>query len=399
MERSSCEQASNRSWTAWRGGSQGQGVRSWRTLAITLVAAAFAVAIVGACLPDLEVPPPATLSEAGVSSSSRGCGDGLIETLDDGGDAGESCDPGEAGARGCEDCRITCEGTLDPVSGHCYFLGGAESSYKDALATCDQAQAHVVTFSSTAEAALVDTVAGGSPYWVGLAYNDAELSAYAPANREEPGAARARESGPCPGCFAIGIEAGTLPASDGGAAVDCVASDHGQWIQVPCESAPFAAICEREPIGLRMQSCAGGYCFTLPATVGRKTYLLVVSMDTAEQAALTCASLEGGSLVRFDSREEREQLAHEITARFPGEPQLEFWIGMRNDGGVWNWDDGDASRPPPWGDGEPAEAAPGTRAYVSISAGEVPPYDTQLAHTDKGPAQVLRYVCERPAPK
>lgn len=365
---------------------------------MSLAMAVGGVAVVGACLPDLEVPPAVTVPESGVSSSSRGCGDGLIETLDDGGDAGESCDPGEAGTPGCSACQLVCEGTLDPVSGHCYFAVGAQTSYKDALAKCDERQAHVVTFSSTAEAALVDTVAGGEAYWVGLAYNDAELSAYAPANREEPGAARAQESGPCPGCFGVGLDAGTFPASDGGV-VDCVAADHGQWTQAPCESKSLVAICEREPVGLRMQSCAGGYCFTLPATVGRKTYLLVVSMDTAEQAALTCASLEGGALVRFDSREEREQLAHEIVARFPGEPRLEFWIGLQSVEGVWNWDDGNASRPPVWGNGEPGDAPAGTRAYVSISAGAVSPYDTQLAHADKRTAEALRYVCERPAPK
>lgn len=360
--------------------------------------AAGSVAAAGACLPDLEVPPAVTVPESGVSSGSRGCGDGLIETLDDGGDAGESCDPGEAGALGCSACRIACEGTLDPVSGHCYFAVGAQSSYKAALAKCDERQAHVVTFSSADEASFVAAVAGRDAYWVGLAYNGAELGAYAPANREEPGAARAEQSGPCPGCFGIGLDAGTFPASDSGA-IDCVAAEDERWTQVPCESNSLVAICEREPVGLRMQSCAGGYCFTLPATAGRKTYLLVVSMDTAEQAALTCASLEGGALVRFDSREEREQLAHEIVARFPGEPALEFWIGLQRDGSTWSWGDGNASRPPVWGDGEPSEAALGTRAYVSISAGAVSPYDTQLAHADKGPAEALRYICERSAPK
>ena len=40
-------------------------------------------------------------------------------------------------------------------------------------------------------------------------------------------------------------------------------------------------VCEREPPGLRTQSCIGGFCFNVVKTSGNKTYLLGVDSLTA----------------------------------------------------------------------------------------------------------------------
>ena len=130
--------------------------------------------------------------------------------------------------------------------------------------------------------------------------------------------------GPCPGCFGVGADAGTFPLADVDASdttidTSCVASRGGTWFRVPCSGAiTRPTICEREPAGVRGQACGNdGICFTVAQTSGEKTYLVAVSPADPETADTTCRFLDGGSLVVFDSREEREQLAHEIVAAQP----------------------------------------------------------------------------------
>jgi hypothetical protein len=394
------------------------GSRWARALAILVVlgGAASAIVAAGACLPNLaEFPADDASLETSVAPF-QGCGDGIIATLDDGGDAGESCDPGaDAQVPGCRACQITCEGKLDLKSGHCYFAAGADTSYVAARTRCKAERAHVVTLASNDEVRLLEEVsADESGYWVGLSRKESDLSgAYGPPTErlEEPGfaypnATVAAAQGPCAGCFGVGADpdAGTFPladvdASDTTTDTSCVASRGGSWFRVPCTGAiSRRTICEREPAGVRGQTCGNdGICLTVPQTAGVKTYLVAVSPVDPETADTTCRFLDGGSLVIFDSREEREQLAHEIVARFPDYEQP-LWIGLHADGGAWTWDDGVAAsasgaRPLPWGNAQPA-GVPNARAFMRVGANA---YDTQLAYADDGGGSSRLFICQRPA--
>jgi hypothetical protein len=380
---------------------------------LALVSAALLTA--GACLPDLA----AVAADAAIEGSVapfQGCGDGVIATLDDGGDAGESCDPGAdaQAVPGCRACQITCEGTLDPKTGHCYFAAGADTSYVAARTRCKAERAHVVTLVSTDEAKLLAQVsADESGYWVGLSRKVSDLlGAYGPPNErpEEPGFAYPNPSadpaarGPCEGCFGIGADAGIFPLADVDASdttidTSCVASRGGTWFRVPCSgTVTRPTLCEREPEGVRGQPCGNdGICFTVPRTAGDKTYLVAVSPADPETADTTCRFLDGGSLVVLESREEREQLAHEIVKRNPDIEQ-QLWIGLHADGGAWAWDDGvvaaaGATRALPWGNAQP-QGGPNARAFIRVGATT---YDTQLAYADDGGGGARLFICQRPA--
>jgi hypothetical protein len=84
------------------------------------------------CLPDISPAKPAGFDGGGeggvVVVPPAQCGNGVIEL-----DAGEQCDPGEAGAIGCSSCQIACEGGfVDDTSGHCYFALDASVQYTNA---------------------------------------------------------------------------------------------------------------------------------------------------------------------------------------------------------------------------------------------------------------------------
>jgi hypothetical protein len=368
-----------------------------------------ALAAAGACLPDLA-PIRAIDAADEATASALGCGDGVIAALDDGGDAGESCDPGrDAEVQGCKSCRITCpEGQIDPRSGHCYFAAGVDVTYQDALTRCRTARGHVVTLASTAEVDFVRTVAADEKgYWVGLLNSDTVGGAYQADRPEEPGlpfsgAAVSSAVGPCSGCFVVGADGGDVPLVSGPdagvASARCIASIGGLWFRVPCNgSTQRPTVCEREPVGTRAQDCIGGFCFTVPETAGKKSYLVAVSATDPDTAAQSCAGLSGGSLVVFASNEEREQLAHEIRARYPDEVAQELWIGLAENGGAWRWDDGvvadvSASRPLPWGNAQPPAVAAGARAYMRLASTA---YDTQLAYADDGQKTPRLYICQR----
>ena len=267
-----------------------------RALAAVTVASLVFLAIEAgsACLPDLAAIAIADAApEATPIARFEGCGDGIIATLDDGGDAGESCDPGaDAEVPGCTaDCRIECDGGIvDPKSNHCYFVAGKDTTFVGAIARCATARGHVVTVGTQAEADLVSRLMPSSEaptYWVGLARNNTLGNAYAVSSVivgpvEEPGFPIPADpdagigTGPCTGCFGIGDDAGVFPPEVASVTIsngaDCLASAGGGWVQVPCNATtggvlvPRATICEREPIGARAQDCIGGFCFTLGST-------------------------------------------------------------------------------------------------------------------------------------
>ena len=362
-----------------------------------LVAASALGTVAVACLPDLATieakPDPLESS----TPPFVGCGDGIIASLDDGGDSGERCDPGatDADVPGCSRCQITCEdgGIVDPTSGHCYFAVGLQSGYGEAITACKSVGAHVVTL-------------GGAGHWVGLSRLPSLGSAYGPSRAEEPGfpyplSPRGSSAGPCQGCFGVGADGGFFPFEDAAASdVQCVAAHDGTWFQVGCDtSVNRTVICEREPAGTRATYCSGPFCFTLASTGATKRYVFFAGRADRGAAERSCASLEG-SLVVLESAAEREQLAHEIIALDPTAVEQQLWLGLAQDGGGgWTWEDGvaataEGTRPLPWGNVQPGAApGPGARAFMRIQANA---YDTQLAYADGDPRATRFYVCQRP---
>jgi hypothetical protein len=82
----------------------------------------------------------------------------------------------------------------------------------------------------------------------------------------------------------------------------------------------------------------------------------------------------GGKLAVLESREEREELWHELSLLMI--PPARVWIGLaqrtEGDAGVstWVWDDGTPAEgpdayAPPWGDGQPTDAGLSPRAYLN----------------------------------
>lgn len=364
-----------------------------------LALAACAAAVAGACLPDLAPFPAAPdVTEPPAPTQSLGCGDGIIETLDDGGDAGESCDPGDGSVEGCESCRFTCSGAIDDA-GHCYFFVDPTSRYDQAVTACRRSGAHLVTFASARELGFANALAGDAgPYWVGLAITNT-LGAYGPPTEvREPGWPSGGDT--CPGCYAAGADdAGAFavhPDEDASAAHQCLVADHGTWFQVPCVGTQARrTMCEREPVGQRIDGCGGLLCTTLQVTVGSKRYVVHQYPQTADEASQLCKDRDdGGLLVMLDTREEREQLAREIAHRFATDPPLEVWIGLSNKRGAWTWDDDqpiDGGRPLPWGSGEPAAST--GRAFLRMDDTQ---FDTQLAHTDPDASATRIFVCQHP---
>jgi hypothetical protein len=358
-------------------------------LILALTALAFGAA--WACLPDL------TLSVAPV------CGDGVIDP-----DAGEQCDPGLDGGSGlgCLGCLVSCTGGtlpfVDSTSHHCYFGLGGLANVSDAVTGCEEAGAHVVRFVSRAELAFVGGRAPTGPFWVGLEEGDAgSWLPIEPTN--EPG-----WSGTCAGCYANTLGAKTIPLAEPDASSGaCVASPvlpSESWTQSPCAAKPKdnitrETICEREPPGLRSRSCAGGACFTVAATLGAKTYVLGAKRVSARGAPAVCVA-QGGKLVFFGTREEREQVASEVFAQriVPGAEDV--WIGLSGPaGGPWAWEGTDAGlQPLPWGDGQPIPLGGAGRAYL-LTRADAGLLDSQLARAasaEDGGADLHLPLCERP---
>jgi hypothetical protein len=355
-------------------------------LAACLLAVGTAIAVV-ACIADL--PPDVSLrSDAGGSASF--CGDGYIDI-----EAGEQCDPGlGAGPSTVTECSPSCRvqcpaGHVGSGSNYCYELVGNTVSLDQARMRCDMLsrEAKVVTFASEAEfsevARWVHDIEAG-PLWVGLQQGPVS---HFPIPEFEPGWAPT-----CSGCYAHTSEAGArLPlfidaGADGGPPPTqaCVVafsdtSAYPSWFQVACGqgAARVHAVCKRKPIGMHSKACEAGICIELVQTHATKRYVFQSSPVTADEAKRQCEVL-GGKLAVLESREEREQLWHELSVLML--PPARLWIGLAQSAGeagagdagvsTWVWDDGTPAEGPdayasPWGDGQPTDAGSSPRAYLS----------------------------------
>ena len=364
-----------------------------RAVALSVFAAAAAgAAIVSAwaCLPELSITPP----DAGPV-----CGDGVISP-----DA-EICDPGPDASpvarTACPSCSaVGCSGNLpfvDPSSAHCYFSLDDTSEIDAAGASCEANGAHVVRFVSEREVSFVANQVA-TMYWVGLKDPVAGDHTWLPSEAtNEPG-----WSSQCPGCFAhIDAGAADIPTIDAGRR--CVQGDTANdaavpaWTQLSCKGPSRLTLCEREPVGRRAVAChvggLQGACFTVAATLGMKSYLLLPTKWIASDAVQHCSVL-GGALVVFQSREEREQVGGEIGTQTAVPGANDFWIGLAaDDAGAWGWDgDGEAGalEPPPWGLSQPPITT-SARAYVVVSAGAV---DSELARAQTSAAEAHYALCE-----
>jgi hypothetical protein len=146
----------------------------------------------------------------------------------------------------------------------------------------------------------------------------------------------------------------------------------------------------------------------LVVTWGRKSYVFQPNPQTADAAEGACERL-GGTLVVLQSRDEREQLWHELSQlSLITQVPSQFWVGLSmratEDGGAeaWVWDDktlADApdAYPPPWAVDQPREAGAGPRAYLAAMMG-LNTVDGTLAQTDPrtDPQTTLPYVCQIP---
>jgi hypothetical protein len=165
-------------------------------------------------------------------------------------------------------------------------------------------------------------------------------------------------------------------------------------------------ICEREPPGSRAAAGVGALTLSTAVTQDRKRYLLLPSLEGADDAAQACEKIGGGArLVLLESREEREELAAEL-ARAGNDGGV--WIALATDAnGAWRWDEDptDSGLPPGdlWGNGAPGEQGDSStpqRAYLAISPGTV---DSELAHAgattapEAGAPEMHYALCQIPS--
>jgi hypothetical protein len=254
---------------------------------------------------------------------------------------------------------------------------------------------HVVTFASERELGLVATSARFSPFWIGLRQTANLSDEYTTVDDlDEPG-----WSTTCAGCYAH-VNPGEKITTGAKYNGNCVTGEQDDtlpahpWHASICGAVGDASvtretICEREPLGTRASYCGGPICFTVPATLGRKSYSLDPSALSAADAITECNS-RGGRLVVYESAEEREQVAS-VVATETVSPVTTFWIGLASNAGAWAWDDPSGITPLPWGMGEPSLDASTARAYVTTARGAV---DSDLARAGD-PSEAHPFVCER----
>jgi hypothetical protein len=349
-------------------------------------------------------------SGPGGSGGSQGCGDGYIDLA-----SGEQCDPGpaagDASLAGCApDCTMECpSGFTWARNNHCYELMPDASSsliLGAGRGTCTPAFAHVVTFASEDEFVAVAAQVDAGSFWVGL-QESSDSDKYDSIVDYEPG-----WSTVCSGCYAhnadlkAGLPKGSATGSGGAFCVEALTDlTQASWRAAPCSGLDpgLPVVCEREPVGSQGHVCEGGagICITLVWTRGAKLYVYREVPASAAAAEQACADL-GGRLVVLESRDEREQLWHEL-GKMTVKPTQGIWVGLSRvaalDGGLgeWTWDDDAAasSRVSPWGYGQPRTSGPGltTRAYMLK---QEPPLSDDTLARDDAIAGTLPYVCEIP---
>jgi hypothetical protein len=358
--------------------------------------------VVPACIPDL--PDDGSLAR---------CGDGIIDL-----NAGETCDPGPGvGTGSCSECQIQCSGKVWSANNHCY-LPSSSSPPKFTDALCP-ANGHVATFASGDEFNFVKDQVYGGAFWIGLQKSKSRNApSYSSVVLFEPG-----WSVDCPGCYANTLTPNAaLPKTQNvSGAQDCVVAGGGspEWRQYPCstKTPPPQVICEFEPVGKQSRRCNEGICMDLVKTHGGKLYVLqgtellqgtdLATEATADEASARCARL-GGRLVVLQSREEREQLWHELS-RLDVPPRA-VWIGLSfvqppGSTGSWQWDDGAPvdQYPPQWAANQPrppvlqSPTPASTRAFLWKDPHRLPqvlpPSDDTLARNEPPPT-TLPFVCE-----
>ncbi|MDP9002384.1 MAG: C-type lectin domain-containing protein, partial [Myxococcota bacterium] len=138
-----------------------------------------------------------------------------------------------------------------------------------------------------------------------------------------------------------------------------------------------------------------------------KRYVYQAKQDTPDNAKQTCAAL-GGRLVVLQSRDEREQLWHELSHLTVAPSAL--WIGLAQVSAgsarvsaSWAWDDstpadGPDAYPSVWGDHQPVQpsaiAPPTTLTTRAFLWHQQPPgIDETLARNDQALTE-LPFVCE-----
>jgi hypothetical protein len=332
------------------------------------------------------------------------------------------------------DCKIQCPGFTWPGNNHCYQLISESSNSlspgpSTANGLCAQKLSplgHVVTFASEDEFRAVSQAfadAGASPFWIALQAQTGYTTRYGSLVLFEPGVWNV-----CSGCFAYTADpaAPLQLAKPGDTKALCVQGSTDPkvwWTGIECTgvSPDPHVLCEREPVGRQSIQCDGGFCINLVWTLGQKSYVYHDTQASADEAEQECLST-GGRLVVLRSRDEREQLWHEL-GRAPVQPAA-IWIGLalgnggsaQSDAGTdaeggggpgpdaaptgWVWDDGmpaDAYASP-WAGNEPHASGGGltTRAYMTHE-----PFlsDDTLAHNSPPPnGALLPFVCEMIVP-
>jgi hypothetical protein len=261
----------------------------------------------------------------------------------------------------------------DPSTGHCYYEPGPTTDEGNSVAVCESAGGHVVRFVSDKELTLISDWAAEAPFWVGISLQASKSGWYPNEVTVEPGWDR-----DCAGCFAGGgaIEQGDAAADIGTCVTAGALADGGggTWSESVCRQtvavAPFHrwTVCEREPVGTRTRACGANLCLTVAATQGVKRYVIVPTRMEANDAVIACAG-QGGRLVILGSAEEREQLGYEVGLQLQRAlpAAADLWIGLSTnleDGG-WGWDL-PPGMSPPWGNAQPFQPGPASRAYVLV---------------------------------
>jgi hypothetical protein len=363
------------------------------------VAAAGALALAPACIPDLSA--QLAVDSGDDAAPFNGCGNGVTDL------ATEQCDPGtplapDATFAGCTaDCKMDCRGGFVWKNNHCYTKGPKKAATElQALHQCARGE-HVVTFASEQEFEAVAGSIDAGPFWVGLVANTGvQPNDYTAQQVFEPG-----WSPTCSGCFAhTYVEAGMpLPGSPQGCVLAFSYLD-ASWRQYPCnnlDATGLYVICEREPWSSTAHRCEAdaAVCFEIPATYGDKRYVYVQSAATADDAASRCAA-RGGSLAVLQSSEEREQIWYELS-RMPNLldilDEIPMWIGLSLGDAGWVWDDGNGADAyaSPWAADQPNTDA-GTRAFLVQPPPPNTPIDTTLASNGAPSSTLLPYLCQIP---